>query len=1135
MSSSDRWLADEVVKALTPLTIGVSSAPAFRGLLQDLGWDAAFDDTEFGDLTSGILSTLEGAVAAVQALAETGGEEPGDQIAALLDAGAAVFAAVEQLREVGDGGWDLQHLPDPLDDADFWVEFALDLPEYLLIHYLRAEAPVVYGLFRAFGVIAPVAEPRGADDDRERLVWDHLVELLGSPSERLATEYDWGGDFRHVTALANLQLVLGPLAERVRRADLPEPLVDHFYDGRPPPPDVRQLETTLVSGTTADGVASVDAGLLLAPVPEADPGPGSALEPTGLFFGSWALGAAATEVELGSGWVLSVAAGLDAAGAFGFALRPSGATFESAEPFVSGELRIERRPPAPWLLFGTADGTRVELQGAAAAIGASGAASDPELYLEAGATNGGLGITLQLGDADSFVRGLLGDGLQAAIEGSLRWSSRSGLTFEGSAEAEGTFDLNLTVGPVTLYWLRLLLGASGGSDSAPGVGLAATMAAGAAIGPFELAVEGVGIEIRLEQAESGRGSLGAADLRLRLIPPDGVGAAINAPGVSGGGYLYIDADAGKYAGILSIEVMEIGITAIGIITTTLPDGSSGWSMFLSLSATFSAIQLGFGFTLEGVGGMVGVHRTIDTAALQSGLKSGVLDSLLFPDDPIANAPRILADMEAVFPAAAGRFVFGPVGKIGWGTPTLITGEVGLIIEVPAPLMIVFLGSIETVLPDEEVRLLELHCDILGIIDIAAGTVSIDATLRDSWLAGFVLQGDLAFRAAFLDRPGFLASVGGFHPAFEPPSDMPTMARLALSLDTGDALHMGFECYAAVTSNSIQFGAAFSFWAKALGMVAEGGAEFDALIQLDPFRLATHVGFHVSIRAGSWDLLAVHLSLDLVGPNPWHAVGVATFKVLGISKDFRVEAEIGRALTQADVAPVRVAAQVDAALRSADAWRVVEPATSAVLLHGDASETRAHPAGRLEVVQTVAPLERTLEHFGRSPIEGETRLELSDARVGGQPVTSESVDDWFAPAQFFDLSEAEKLSAPSFEEMPAGLRLGDDGVEAGPGREATLGYEEIIRDPQGEGEADRSGNVWKAPTDWIAETLRERISPKPMPAFALHAEGWVVADGTTGEVDLDTPADGVSWSRAREIRRELGGGVLLPTHEAELLR
>ena len=50
----------------------------------------------------------------------------------------------------------------------------------------------------------------------------------------------------------------------------------------------------------------------------------------------------------------------------------------------------------------------------------------------------------------------------------------------------------------------------------------------------------------------------------------------------------------------------------------------------------------------------------DTEALRSGLRTGALAQLLFPSDPIGQAPTILDTLASVFPPQSGGFVIGPM-------------------------------------------------------------------------------------------------------------------------------------------------------------------------------------------------------------------------------------------------------------------------------------------------------------------------------------------------------------------------------------------------------------------------------------------------------------------------------------------
>src|SRR5262249_31402677 len=150
-------------------------------------------------------------------------------------------------------------------------------------------------------------------------------------------------------------------------------------------------------------------------------------------------------------------------------------------------------------------------------------------------------------------------------------------------------------------------------------------------------------------------------------PPNGLGVAIEAGPVSGGGFLFYDPDKEQYAGALQLEFSGIALKAIGLLTTRLPGGAHGFSLLVIVSAEFPPVQIGMGFTLNGVGGLIGINRVVATDALQARLTSGALESILFPDDPVGHAQQLVETISTVFPAAQGRYVVGPTARIGWGT------------------------------------------------------------------------------------------------------------------------------------------------------------------------------------------------------------------------------------------------------------------------------------------------------------------------------------------------------------------------------------------------------------------------------------------------------------------------------------
>src|SRR6185295_13706837 len=82
-------------------------------------------------------------------------------------------------------------------------------------------------------------------------------------------------------------------------------------------------------------------------------------------------------------------------------------------------------------------------------------------------------------------------------------------------------------------------------------------------------------------------------------------------------------------------------------------------------------QPGMGFRIEGIGGLIGIHRTIDREALLVGMRDNTLDNILFPDDPVKNAAVIFRQCNAVFPADEGSHTFGIMFLLAWGSKKLV--------------------------------------------------------------------------------------------------------------------------------------------------------------------------------------------------------------------------------------------------------------------------------------------------------------------------------------------------------------------------------------------------------------------------------------------------------------------------------
>jgi hypothetical protein len=136
----------------------------------------------------------------------------------------------------------------------------------------------------------------------------------------------------------------------------------------------------------------------------------------------------------------------------------------------------------------------------------------------------------------------------------------------------------------------------------------------------------------------------------------------------------------------------------------------------------------------------------------------------------------------------------------------------------------------------------------------------------------------------------------------------------------------------------------------------------------------------------------------------------------------------RNTTLPDVAVLPLLTQ---ALSARDNWTEEKPAdrhrleSLRALPTGAAVPVRVHPVGTVAISQKVVPLGITIDRIGaQRPADARTfaidQLTVNGDAQSAPPPAEES----FAPAQFFDLSDADKLASPSFKTFPSGVRVGN---------------------------------------------------------------------------------------------------------------
>ena len=1011
-------LAEEVANALAPLAEAISSPENFTAFMQELGWNLTTVPQPFRDL-SAPSAPLQDIIDIVEA-----GTVDSSNVGDLISAIKALITALK----------DLKGQPDDLFPASVNAEkFKNEVPEQLLrvllVDYLLDSRPFWGNLLKTLGLLR--VEVVDASGDRpayweKEILWDRLGEILTDPFDPLRKTYKWGTSaFDGDLLLENaVELLLSRCIE-VRLNMLEDKLFAFLTAGALNPDEAQQVVALTPIVDDQSPVVATEMGIGLFILPEtAGAKPGFAILPYGK-------GTVYQELDLSEEVVLRVQGDIDLTAGVGILVRPDQgiqvlvqiipSVDEGVAPPSSGSLAVSLQNRASaterQLLFGSEGSSRFEVGTISIEVGARTPSDrNPAVYTEFEMRNASL--VIDLGDADALLRSLLPeDGFALDFNLRLGFSSSQGFYFGGSGGLAVNLPTHLQAGPIEIISSTLAVKVRDGTIPVE-IGASVKIARG----PLQVVTENLGLRTTIAFKPDYSGELGPVDLALGFKPPDGAGLSIEAGPVSGGGFLQRDAGPPeRYAGALALRLTRFSVNAFGVFERS-PSGAIAFVMVLGIRF-LPAFQLGFGFALTGIGGLVGINRRADIDALRERLISGTASNVLFAEDPIRNAPTLFGDLRALFPTADGIFVVGPTFQIGWFA--LARFDLGIIVELPGPSKIVLLGSARLQIGGEGglPPLVQIRLDIVGVIDFVKKLIAFDAVLVNSRLLQiFHLTGSAAFRLSTGDRPYVLLTIGGFHPAFNPePIALPPQNRVALTYDTGGSVRLSvrLEAYLAVTSNTFQTGAALEVEVVAEPLNALGFLGFDALIQFDPFYFA--IDFFAGFRVRLWSITLAGVSFagSLSGPGPLVLSGTFCIEILFFkicwSGSFALGQESGDglqpigSLLQALTPELEKRANLEA---SGGEDREVAVAPSRV-----ASSALVAPYGQLIWRQKRAPLNVLVERLEGVPLSRRQAVVVASAEA------HESVQEWFSPGTFINLSESEALNRAAFERLDAGLRLG----------------------------------------------------------------------------------------------------------------
>ncbi|MDQ3019719.1 MAG: hypothetical protein M3R36_03995 [Bacteroidota bacterium] len=1017
-------IAQELTKLLQPLKDDLSPRRA-RVLFAELGF--AITQAQVDSLSDPLQITITQTLLLIQKSRELATAIEAEDVPTIVRLGIEIIGLV---RSVINSFADIRNAIDDLNFPGVTPAMIAQIPEklfsYLLVRYLdrlQGVTPVLsfMGVLNQSEQNIGSVDPNNPPYTLSTFHFDQIVNSISKPGDQLKTLYQWGEN------AFDGRLLFGKLEDILSRAAIPV-----IYDDTTPIP---KLDLIVVEAT-----------------PKTD------IDPKGIVFkikNNFNTNFTFSENDFDLRFKVDFSPPVNTE----LLIQPNGNlsfTPPDATPLLGKvlfDLIVRKKTnPAPYIILGKTGGSRLEVLEFTLKSGADlvwqSNSTRGSFFIE-GAISGGK-ILIDTSSGDGFLQKLLPlNGFESNFDIGFGFSSENGIYFNGSGALEIRLPVHIDIGPIEINGLTFAVKFK---DGVIPVELGADIKA--ELGPLVVVVENIGLRASFSFPSNNRGNLQPLQMDIGFKPPNGLGLSINAGAVVGGGYLFFDFEKEEYAGVLELTIAGfISAKAIGLITTKMPDGSKGFSMLIIITAEFMPpFQLSFGFTLVGVGGLLGLNRTVLLDPLREGVRTGAVNSIMFPQNVIANAPRIISDLKSIFPPYEGKFLIGPMAKIGWGTPTLISLSLGLIIEIPGNLAI--LGVLKIALPEERIAVIQIQVLFVGTIDFDKKMITFDASLYESRILIMTLEGDMAVRLKWGDGPDFILTVGGFHPSYTPPPlSLPSLRRLAINILDIEIARIRVECYQAVTSNTVQFGCHCDMYFGFSAISISGHIGFDALFQFSPFHFIIQVSGSISLKIFGMGVFSISLRFSLEGPTPWRANGTGSisFFFFDVSADFDMTWGDSKNTSLPDI---EILPRFIEEISKREQWSTVLSSNKNLLVSlrkiEETSQTLVlHPAGSLVVQQKLLPLTVQFDKIGNQKTSDVKKVSIASAASAGVPLTISNVDENFARAQYQNLSDAEKLSKPSFEKMPGGvtISMGSNSIKNGKMVRRNIEYETTIIDKE----------------------------------------------------------------------------------------
>jgi hypothetical protein len=171
-------------------------------------------------------------------------------------------------------------------------------------------------------------------------------------------------------------------------------------------------------------------------------------------------------------------------------------------------------------------------------------------------------------------------------------------------------------------------------------------------------------------------------------------------------------------------------------------------------------------------------------------------------------------------------------------------------------------------------------------------------------------------------------------------------------------------------------------------------------------------------------MGIHLAGQLSGINPWNARGEASITILFFDITVSFDETWGDSATKIEPAKEDILARLTTEIHDNRNWHAEIPDgnnlhVSIRKIELPPDQIVIHPMGVLTFTERLVPLGLDITKFGNKVPLDAKRFEIKATDPG---ILTQNVTEEFAPANFFDKSDNEKLSSPSFDRMTSGFKV-----------------------------------------------------------------------------------------------------------------